>query len=102
MRSPFSEAKMARLEKRKLDRFQYWQGQKLKSRDFRDIQADTAQHRWWHNRALHNAYGIYKGFGVSVSTDPFVEVRPGVAYDCFGRELILQTTQTVSIPAPST
>lgn len=93
---------MARMEKRKLDRFQYWQGQMLKSRDFRDIQADTAQHRWWHNRALHNAYGVYKGLGVSVTTDSLaIEIRPGLAYDCFGRELLLQARQTVPLPASS-
>lgn len=93
---------MAKPEKRKLQRVQYWQGQTLKSRDFRDIAAMAAQRRWWHNRALHNAYGIYKGFAVSVTSDSSaVEVRPGVAYDCFGRELILQTRQRVDPPITS-
>jgi hypothetical protein len=91
---------MPRPERRKLERVQYWQGQMLKSRDFRDIQAVAAQRRWWHNRALHNAYGIYKGFVISLpSNSSAVEVGPGVAYDCFGRELILQIKQTIPLPA---
>lgn len=93
---------MARVEKRKLERVQYWQGQMLKSRDFRDIEAVAAQRRWWHNRALHNAYGVYKGFAVAITTDSLaVEIRPGLAYDCFGHELLLQTKQLVSLPASS-
>jgi hypothetical protein len=91
---------MARPERRKLERVQYWQGQMLKSRDFRDIQAVAAQRRWWHNRAMHNAYGVYKGLAISLTPDSSaVEVRPGVAYDCFGQELILQIKRTIPLPA---
>jgi hypothetical protein len=52
---------MSVFEKRPLERVRYWQGQMLRSADFRAQSADTAQHRWWHNRALHNAYGVYRG-----------------------------------------
>ena len=91
---------MARPEKRKLERVQYWQGQMLKSRDFRDIQAVAAQRRWWHNRSIHNAYGIYKGWHASLTAGSLaVKVCPGVAYDCFGRELLLPSEQQVPLPA---
>ena len=51
---------MSQTEKRKLERVRYWQGQMLRSRDFNDMHAVEEQRRWWHNRALHNAYGVYQ------------------------------------------
>ncbi|MGH8531327.1 MAG: hypothetical protein ACREV1_01025 [Gammaproteobacteria bacterium] len=82
-------------------RLRYGQGQMLKSRDFRDQATIVAQLRWWHNRALHNAYGVREGLKVSlVEGRKFVRVTCGVAYDCYGRELILQTT--LEIPLPTT
>ena len=93
---------MTQLEKRKLERVRYWQGQMLRSRDFRDLEAVEAQRRWWHNRALHHAYGISEGLHSSLvpSASPTaVLVSPGVAYDVFGRELILERRQTISLPA---
>lgn len=81
-------------------RFRFWQGQLLRSRDFRDQLAIEAQLRWWHNRALHNAYGVAGGFEVSSGTEPnTLTVAPGIAYDIFGRELILQKEKN-NIPIP--
>lgn len=86
-----------------LERFRFWQGQKLLGRDFRDQLAREAQLRWWHDRAMHNAFGVSFGFDVSrvIEKGEFVAVRVtcGVAYDSFGRELILQTTRTIDLPA---
>ena len=86
-----------------LERFRYWQGQKLLARDFRDQLAREAQLRWWHNRALHKAFGVSFGFQVTrvIENATFTAVRVtcGVAYDCFGRELILQDTRAISLPA---
>ena len=94
---------MNRPEKRKLERVQYWQGQMLRARDFRDLEAMDAQRRWWHNRALHNAYGVSEGLNCSLvpATSPFtaVSVSPGVAYDTFGRELVLERPQTIPLPS---
>src|SRR5262249_23851380 len=53
-------------EQRDLERLRYWQGQMLRSRDFRDQAAQQAELRWWHNRALHNAYGVVAGLGVTL------------------------------------
>jgi len=94
---------MAKLEKRKLERVRYWQGQMLRSRDFRSIEDVESQRRWWHNRALHNAYGVAEGFDcelvpASASAPAAVSVSPGVAYDVFGRELILESPQTITLP----
>jgi hypothetical protein len=94
---------MAMLEKRKLERVQYWQGQMLRARDFRDLQAVEAQRRWWHNRALHNAYGVAEGLtccspNAQISKSTGLFVNPGVAYDISGRELILERRYFVAIP----
>jgi hypothetical protein len=102
---------MSSIEKRKLERVRYWQGQALRSRDFNDIHRVEEQRRWWHNRALHNAYGIHQDPqdpsivvppGLQVAMDGSnVKVTAGLAYDAFGRELILETDQTIALP-PST
>ncbi len=94
---------MTVFEKRPLQRVRYWHGQMLRSGDFREQSADTAQHRWWHNRALHNAYGVYQGLNASaiVSSSGMltgVSVAAGVGYDSFGRELIVDSPQTVPLP----
>lgn len=98
---------MSLLEKRPLERVRYWQGQMLRSADFRAQNADSAQHRWWHNRALHNAYGVYQGLTTLATYDSSspllsvllsVQVAPGVAYDGFGRELIVESPQTITFP----
>ena len=87
-----------------LERLRYWQGQKLGNKDFRAQALIEAQLRSWHNRALHNAFGISLGLKVTrvPDTDVFtaVSVARGVAYDCYGRELLLQTAR--DIPLPST
>ena len=87
------------VERRDLERLNYWQGQMLRSRDFRDDAAIQAQRRWWHNRALHAAFGVSYGLRVTGDTSSgalVLTVPCGLAYDCFGRELILKQDQ----PAP--
>jgi hypothetical protein len=94
---------MPRLEKRRLERVQYWQGQMLRASDFLNLQAVEAQRRWWHNRAVHNAYGVAEGLksllNSALSEATGIIVSPGVAYDISGRELILERQQYVAFPA---
>ncbi|HTQ86973.1 MAG TPA: hypothetical protein VMI93_12225 [Candidatus Solibacter sp.] len=91
------------VEGRRLQRVRYWAGQMLRAWDFREQASDVAQHRWWHNRALHDAYGVYEGLEVSSVFSggrlTAVIAEPGVAYDCFGRELIVQKRRTIQLPA---
>ena len=96
---------MSSTEKRNLERVRYWQGQMLRSRDFNDIHSMDEQRRWWHNRALHNAYGIHQdpdtanAFFASANADNTgAIVSAGLAYDSFGRELILENDQAVPYP----
>ena len=61
----------------------------LRSRDFRDQAAASEQLRWWHNRALHDAFGVASGMSAALAADAAsVLVQPGVAYDRVGRELL--------------
>jgi hypothetical protein len=83
-----------------MQRLKFWQGQKLLSRDFRDQTSYEAQLRWWHNRALHNAYGVSYGFAVTL-VDTRVRIDCGVAYDCYGRELILQAPRELALLDPT-
>ncbi len=84
------------------NRFVYRQGQLLASQDFRDQQRMEAARRWMHNTAVHHTWGVTGGYDFSLSpesADDIAEniwqenqtltVQPGMAYDCFGRELIL-------------
>ncbi len=79
------------------ERFIYRQGQLLASRDFRDQQRMEEARRWMHNSASHNAWGVAIGYEFLLSgTNPanwdageILTIYPGIAYDCFGRELIL-------------
>jgi hypothetical protein len=80
-----------------LERLQYWEGQRFLSSDFRVQESSANEYRWWHNRSLHNAYGI--NMGLTATTDAAgVALSCGLAYDCYGRELLLPSP--VSIPFP--
>ncbi len=82
------------------ERFIYRQGQLLSSRDFRDQRRMEEARRWMHNSAVHNAWGVAIGYEFSLSGNnpssweagEILTVHPGIAYDCFGRELILTNT----------
>jgi hypothetical protein len=91
---------MAQDAGRQLERLRYWQGQRLRSRDFNDEATYTALLRAWHNRALHAAgYGIVEGLGIEFPSGGHeVEVRPGLAYDAAGRELLLARPVTMPLP----
>lgn len=83
------------------ERLRYRQGQRLQSRDFRDQAAIDAQLRWWHNRALHNAYGIARGLEPTLMGNDgnlVVRIASGVAYDCYGRELNVLREWTGRVP----
>src|SRR6266567_1684368 len=95
---------MLPLDSTELQRLRYWQGQLLRSRDFNDQTAIDGQLRAWHNRALHNVFGVSTGLSV-VPLPPqggalmALRVSPGVAYDCFGRLLILRAVREMPVPA---
>ena len=71
----------------------------LRSRDFRDQAAFSRQLRWWHNRALHDAFGVVSGLSVALAADTASAlVQPGIAYDRVGRELLVFAPRSVRLP----
>jgi hypothetical protein len=99
---------MPGIEQRELQRLRYRQGQMLRSQDLNDQAVIEDQLRWWHNRGVHNVYGviagILEGFEVKLN-DLFTReftVKPGVAYDIFGRELILAGELKTELPGEIT
>lgn len=78
-------------------RLQYWQGQRVTARDLRTLLDREEAHRAAHNRALHQSFGVSFGLEVT-SRDVDVQVACGLAYDCTGRELVLQQTRTLALP----
>lgn len=88
---------------RELQRLRYRQGQLLQRRDFTDQQRIDGELTAWHNRALHDAYGVVPGIlgglAVEISADNSgVTVEGGVAYDAYGRLLVLREQQTIAFP----
>jgi hypothetical protein len=83
----------------RLERLQHLEGQMLRSRDFRDRARFDEELLAWHQRALHDAFGVV--IGLEVTEDEVsrtVVVAPGVAYDCSGRPIILAEEHTVELP----
>jgi hypothetical protein len=80
-------------------RLRHGQGESLSGQDFSEQTAQDDQLRWWHNRALHRAYGVVQGLEVDLASEPGTAVvSPGLAYDQQGRELILRTERRIAVP----
>ena len=79
-------------------RLRHVRGEALRGHDFGDQSDQDDQRRWWHNRALHQAYGVVSGLDVTIEDD-LATVAPGLAFDCHGRELVLDTPRQVRVPA---
>ena len=90
-----------------MEQFTFWDGQTLRSSDLNDFLKVETSRRRWHNRALHNAYGISFGleavqnlaFSAGAGSMPALHVSAGIAYDRFGRMLYQQFD--LDIPFPS-
>jgi hypothetical protein len=86
---------------RRLDRLLYWRGQALLARDFRGEAAQADERRAWHNRAVHQAFGVAAGLEVTLpgtSAARTVAVSPGLAYDRTGREILVRRALTIAVP----
>jgi hypothetical protein len=75
------------------ERIRYFTGRHLSACDFRDEQAYHRTHRLFHNRIMHG-WGVVCGLEVRQHTKPdcrtrYVEVTPGIALDCCGREVVV-------------
>ena len=83
------------------ERFRYWQGQMVRARDFTDQLAEVDRQTRWHNRAVHNAFGVRSGFEVTLVEPALphlrVRVECGVAFDCSGAVLALQRARELTV-----
>ena len=89
---------MSAMPSRPIDvqRLRHRQGERLRTRDFRDQAAYDAELLAWHQRAVHEAFGVVSGLLVKPGSGE-VEVTPGLAYDRRGRALLLTAARRVAI-----
>jgi hypothetical protein len=76
------------------ERMRYFMGRHLTACDFTDEQAYHRSHRLFHNRILHGR-GVICGFevkqhGRADCREKYVQVSPGIAIDCCGREIVVE------------
>src|SRR5215470_12592141 len=82
-----------------LERVEFFDGQQLRAEDLTAFQNANTQLRWLHTRSLHS-WGIGIGFDVHGNRgDSSVTVSPGYAVDCLGREVILSSERSKTVPA---
>ena len=89
---------MATTFRRDLERLRYWQGQTLRSRDYRDqARLRRAPPTAPQSGAAFTTDGVAFGLAVTkIGADPLrLKVDCGVAYDCYGRELLLQLPREI-------
>lgn len=94
---------MTTLEQRGVMRLRHRQHELLASADLvRDV-ADPTELQWWHNRSVHDAFGVVSGLEVrllATNEGLLVEVAPGFAYDAYGRPLVLSRPLAVEVQVP--
>jgi len=71
------------------ERNNYFYGKRMTARDFQDEQCYFNEKRWLINRTVHG-WGVVCGLDVKRTDDKkMVEVTPGLAIDCCGREILV-------------
>jgi hypothetical protein len=82
-----------------IERLAFFNGQRLTAEDLAAVQNANKDLRWLHNRSLHG-WGIGAGFSVEGEAGAAaVQIGPGYAIDCLGREIILTEPVTKTVPA---
>ena len=72
-------------------------GQRLLARDLQDEHDLQSWRRAIHVAALHDTWGIAIGLTATIGAGEAI-IGPGLAYDCFGREIIL--SRDAPVPGP--
>src|ERR1700720_51428 len=79
----------------------YFFGRLLTAEDFQTEQQYFREKHLLHNQLLHG-FGVVTGLEVSVDKrsrgKAVIRVRPGMALDCLGREIILGEHLEISVP----
>jgi hypothetical protein len=85
-------------ETRFVERFQFFNGQRLFASDLQGLEEFNREMRWLHNQSLHQP-GVGNGLAVNGKReDREVTIGPGYATDSMGREIILTEKETLAIP----
>ena len=85
-----------------VERNRYFNGKFMTARDFAAEQDFFLHRSWLHNRLFHGS-GVVCGFEITRHPDEKncpdrICVGPGIAIDCCGRELILQSSVVEALP----
>ena len=81
-----------------LERPNYFHGQILTDKDFRDEQEYFLQKSRRHNMLLHG-WGVVCGLRVKSGQPDTLTIHPGFALDCAGNEIAVPNSVEVSVPA---
>lgn len=85
-------------ETRFIERFQFFNGQRLFASDLQGADDFNREMRWLHNRSLHQP-GIGSGYAVlGRKGDREVMIGAGYALDAQGREIVLTNTISQQVP----
>lgn len=81
-----------------VERFQFFNGQRLFAYDLQGLETFNREMRWLHNQSLHQP-GVGNGYATSGKKGARdVSVEAGYASDTLGREIVLTETETLPIP----
>lgn len=85
-------------ETRFVERFQFFNGQRLLASDLQGVETFNREMRWLHNLSLHQP-GIGSGFAVAGKKGAReVQIGPGYAIDAQGREIVLTQAKVEPVP----
>jgi hypothetical protein len=83
-------------EYKQLERAHYFAGKILTAEDFQREQNYHLDRSRRNNRFLHG-WGIVSGLDIFIEDEFTVVVAPGLALDCAGNELVLETPEEISL-----
>lgn len=89
---------MSKWQPNDIQRIGHFEGELLAARDLQDDVDYERRLRGLHVRGLHNTWGVALGYTVSQIGNNLIQVGPGIAYDCRGREVVSSHTFTVGLP----
>jgi hypothetical protein len=90
------------LEQRGIVRLRHRDRERLAGDDLRRDVADPTELQWWHNRSVHDGFGLVSGMEtgfIPAGSEVLVQVASGLAYDAYGRPLAIRRRMSVEIPA---
>src|SRR5688500_4707985 len=87
-------------ELHQFERNRYFYGKLMTVRDFETEQHYTQEHRHLHNQSLHGwgvVCGLTVGPKLGTGNETKVVVKPGVALNCCGHEIVLARDQEIDL-----